>query len=118
MRACGRAPLATDPDFLGSPQVAAHASGAVTVAGTVREMSTGDGDYLTIRFAPDGRELWRYRFNGSSDPGQQDQVAGLAVDAADAALVTGTSWNGYLSIGGTATDIVTLKFGAGGRPPP
>jgi Fibronectin type III domain len=110
-------PVAADPDFLASPQVAAHASGAVTVAGTVREMSTGDGDYLTIRFAPDGRELWRYRFDGTDDPGQQDEVAGLAVDAADAALVTGTSWNGYLSIGGTATDIVTLKFGAGAAAP-
>jgi hypothetical protein len=109
--------LAADPDFLSSPQVAAHASGAVTVAGTVRQMSTGDGDYLAIRFAPDGREQWRYRFDGSSDPGQQDEVAGLAIDAAGAALVTGTSWNGYVSIGGTATDIVTLKFGAGAAAP-
>ena len=51
-----------------------------------------------------------------ADPGQQDQVAGVAIDAAGAALVTGTSWNGYLSIGGTANDIVTLKFPAGAAP--
>ena len=106
-------PLSADPDALTAPLVASHAGGAVTVAGTVRQMSTGDGDYLAIRFAPDGGELWRHRFDGTDDPGQQDQVAGLAIDAADSALVTGTSWNGYLSIGGTATDIVTLKFGAG-----
>ncbi len=98
-------------DALSRPSVAADSAGAVTVAGTASDTSTGSGDYLTIRFAPDGRELWRHRFGGVADPGQQDQVEGVAIDAAGAALVTGTSWNGYLSIGGTATDIVTLKFG-------
>src|ERR671923_1783767 len=109
-------PLGADADSLISPLVAADATGAVTVAGTVREAGTGNGDYLTIRFAPDGRELWRYRFGGNADPGHQDEVAGLAIDSAGAALVTGTSWNGYLSIGGTADDIVTLKFAAGSAP--
>ena len=103
-------------DALSWPFVAADSAGAVTVAGTVSDTSTGSGDYLTIRFAPDGRELWRHRFGGVADPGQQDQVAGVAIDAAGAALVTGTSWNGYLSIGGTATDIVTLRFPAGTAP--
>ena len=103
-------------DALSWPFVAADATGAVTVAGTVSDTSTGSGDYLTIRYAPDGRELWRHRFGGLADPGQQDQVAGVAIDAAGAALVTGTSWNGYLSIGGTATDIVTLRFPAGTAP--
>jgi hypothetical protein len=109
-----RAPLASD--LLSRPLVAADSVGAVTVAGTVTDGSTGNGDYLTIRFGPDGRELWRYRFGGQADPGQQDEVADLVVDGSDAALVTGTSWNGYLSAGGTATDIVTLKFTAGAAP--
>ena len=103
-------------DALRALFVAADAAGAVTVAATVSDTSTGNGDYLTIRFAPDGRELWRHRFGGPGDPGQNDQVAGVAIDAAGAALVTGTSWNGYLSIGGTADDIVTLKFPAGTAP--
>ena len=103
-------------DALSWPFVAADSAGAVTVAGTVSDTSTGSGDYVTIRFAPDGRELWRHRFGGLADPGQQDQVAGVAIDAAGAALVTGSSWNGYLSIGGTATDIVTLKFPSGAAP--
>jgi uncharacterized delta-60 repeat protein len=107
-------PLAVD--ILSQPFVAADSTGAVTVAGTVSDGSTGNGDYLTIRFAPDGRELWRHRFGGNADPGQQDQVAGLAIDGGDAALVTGTSWNGYVSAGGTANDIVTLKFAAGAAP--
>ena len=110
------APLSADADALSAPLVAADTTGTVTVAGTVREMGTGNGDYITIRFAADGRELWRHRLGGPPDPGQQDEVAGLAIDAADAALVTGTSWNGYVSTGGTATDIVTLKFAAGAAP--
>ncbi len=105
-----------DFDFLSAPLVAADSAGAVTVAGTLRDTSTGNGDYLTIRYAPDGSERWRYRFGGQADPGQQDEVAGLAVDSDDDALVTGTSWNGYGSIGGTANDIVTLRFPAGAAP--
>jgi hypothetical protein len=103
-------------DVLSRPVVAADSTGTVTLAGTVRDVSTGDGDYLTIRYAPDGRERWRYRFGGGSDPGQQDEVAGLAVNGGGDALVTGTSWNGYLSTGGTANDIVTLAFAAGAAP--
>jgi hypothetical protein len=111
-------PLAVgSSDFpLSRPLVAADSTGAVTVAGTARDGSTGNGDYLTIRYAPDGHELWRYRFGGKADPGQQDEVAGLVVNGGDDALVTGTSWNGYLSSGGTATDIVTLRFAAGTAP--
>jgi len=109
-------PLGARPDALSAPLVAADSTGTVTVAATVREQSTGNGDYITIRFAADGRELWRYRFHGQDDPGQQDEVAGLAIDSGDTALVTGTSWNGYVSIGGTATDIVTLKFPPGAAP--
>jgi hypothetical protein len=103
-------------DALWPPLVAADAAGAVTVAGTVSDTSTGAGDFITIRFAADGRELWRHRFAGRAEPGEQDQVADLAIDAAGAALVTGTSWNGYVSMGGTAEDIVTLKFAAGAAP--
>ncbi len=105
-----------DFDFLSMPVVAADAAGAVTVAGTLRDTSTHNDHYVTIRFAVDGRELWRHRFAGVADAGQRDQVADLAIDAAGAALVTGTSWNGYGSLGGTAEDIVTLKFAAGAAP--
>ena len=110
-------PLAPrDGAILSAPLVAADSAGAVTVAGTVRDTFTHNSDYLTIRFAADGSERWRHRFGGQADPGQQDDVAGLALDADDDALVTGTSWNGYLSIGGTADDIVTLRFPAGTAP--
>ena len=106
------APLTRSGDFIANPLVAADSAGAVTVA------SSNDGAYLTIRFAADGRELWRHTFDGRNDPGQRDQVAALTIDSRDAALVTGTSWNGYGALGGTAMDIVTLRFAPGAVPAP
>ena len=94
----------------------ADSTGAVTAAGTIRNILVHNDDYLVVRFAPDGRELWRFRFNGPI--GGDDRVAGLSVDSTDAAIVTGTSWNDYLSNrGGTADDIVTLRFAAADVPP-
>jgi hypothetical protein len=100
-----------------STTVRADSTGAVTTAGTIRNVLTHDDDYLVIRFDADGQELWRYRFNGSFDG--DDRVAGLAIDGGDNAVVTGTSWNGYQtkSEGGTSNDIVTLRFAAGTVPP-
>ena len=46
-------------------------------------------------------------------------MAGAALDHADDLYVTGTSWSNYLSLKGTADDIVTLKFpGQGNGTPP
>jgi hypothetical protein len=97
--------------------VRADSTGAVTTAGTIRNVLTHNDDYLVIRFDAGGQELWRYRFNGPFDG--DDRVAGLAVDGRDNAVVTGTSWNGYQtkSEGGTSNDIVTLRFGAATVPP-
>ena len=108
-------PLALDSsDGLRVAGVAAGAGGTATLAGTVVELGVGGEDYLTIRYGADGREQWRHRFNGTGGGG--DRVAGLAVDGADGTWVTGKSWSGYLSLGGTADDIVTLKFSAGAAP--
>jgi hypothetical protein len=84
--------------------------GSVTAAGTSGQ------DYLVIKFAQGGEELWRYRFNGRD--GGDDRVAGLAIDSSGTGIVTGTSWNDYLSNrGGTADDIVTLRFPAAAAAP-
>jgi hypothetical protein len=104
--------------FLVNPFVAADSTGAVTVASTARGASFSEGGYQTIRFAADGRELSRHLFDGRDDPGQHDQVAALTIDSRDVALVTGTSWNGYGSLGGTALDFVTLRFAGGATPAP
>jgi len=104
-----------DDETYFSTIVRADSAGAITTAGTIRNVLTHNDDYLVIRFDPDGRELWRYRFNGSFD--RDDRVAALAIDSGDNAVVTGTSWNGYQSEGGTSNDIVTLRFTAGTVPP-
>jgi len=104
------APLQTPGEFLAKLLVAADSTGAVTVAATARGASSADGGQRTIRLAADGRERWRNLFDGRDDPGQHDEVAALAIDGNDAALVAGTTWNGYGALRGTAKDIVTLKF--------
>jgi len=104
------APLQTPGEFLAKLLVAADSTGTVTVAATARGASSADGGQRTIRLAPDGREQWRSLFDGRDDPGQHDEVAALAIDSGDAALVAGTTWNGYGALRGTAKDIVTLKF--------
>jgi hypothetical protein len=101
-------------DALGVVGVGADSTGAVTVAGRISDVSTGDGDYLAIRYATDGTEQWRYRFAGNA--GGHDRVAALAIADDGDAFVTGTSWNDYASIGGTADDIVTLRFATGTTP--
>ena len=67
--------------------IAADTAGQVTVAGIVTNAISLNQDYVTIRYAADGRELWRHRFNGSGD--REDRVAGLVIDGQDAALVGG-----------------------------
>jgi len=89
----------------------------VLVAGTIFDPFTFVRDYYTTKLDASGRPLWSHRFNGTGN--RDDVVAGVAIDADDSLLVTGTSWGDYVSIGGTADDIVTLKFPAsGGAPPP
>jgi hypothetical protein len=99
--------------------IAVDSLGAVTVAGSVTRNDTLNKDYLTIRYAADGRELWRHRFDGTARG--EDRLAGLAVDAAGTALVAGTSVSNAAG-GGTTEDMVALRFPAGatpiGGPPP
>jgi hypothetical protein len=107
-------------EFLVAPKVSAASTGQVTVAGTARGFGGGMSDYLTVGLAPDGREVLRHRFDGPDELGSAggDEVAGLAIAAGDVAVVTGTSSNGLASSGGTATDIVTLRFAGGATPTP
>ena len=106
-------------EFLVAPEIAAGSTGEVTVAGTARNLSAGLTDFLTVRLDSDGQEAFRHRFDGRDEPGSVgDDVAGLAIAGGDAAVVTGTSFNGSSSSGGTATDIVTLRFAGGATTPP
>lgn len=65
-------------------------------------------DYWTAELDAQGNLLSDHRFNGTGD--RTDQVRDMCFDSAGNLLVTGTSWGGFNSIGGTADDMVTLKF--------
>jgi len=83
-------------------------TGVVTVAGTAYSAEF-ESDYVTLRYAANGQESGRHRYNGSAD--MNDLVAGVAIDAQNTALVTGTSRSST-----SGDDIVTLRFTSGGTP--
>ena len=109
-------PLAvTDDSALSELFVRFDPAGTVTAAATVINVFTHAYDYLTIRFGADGGERWRHQFDGPIHG--SDRIAGLEVDGTGVAWVTGTSWNNYGSLsGGTADDIVSLRFPSGSQP--
>lgn len=76
--------------------VRSDSTGAIMAVGTIRNVLAHQDDYLVIRFAEDGRELWRYRFNGPV--GGDDRMAGLAIHGADAAVVTGTGCMDFVEV--------------------
>ena len=63
---------------------------------------------MILGFTPSGAPIWQYRYAGPV--GGSDTVADMAANRRGDVFVTGTSWNQYSSIGGSADDIVTLKF--------
>ena len=85
-------------------------TGVVTVAG-IAFNAEFESDYVTLRYAANGQELGRHRFTGSAD--MNDLVVGVAIDAQNTALVTGTSRSST-----SGDDIVTLRFTSGGTPTP
>jgi hypothetical protein len=85
-------------------------TGVITVAGIVYNAEF-ESDYVTLRYAANGQELGRHRFTGSAD--MNDVVAGVAIDAQNTALVTGTSRSST-----SGDDIVTLRFTSVGTPGP
>ncbi len=65
-------------------------------------------DYATIKYGADGNQLWVARYNNGGD----DTPVGIAVTAEGACTVSGTSYNGAYSSGGTETDFYTLRYPA------
>ena len=77
-------------------------SGNVYVTG--RSYGSGtDYDYATLKYDPDGNQLWIQRYNG---PGNAlDEATAIAVDGAGNVYVTG-----FGSGSGTDYDYATLKY--------
>jgi uncharacterized delta-60 repeat protein len=63
----------------------------------------GGGDYATIKYDPNGTELWVATYNG---PGNGTDAAGaIAIDSSNYVYVTGTSYGS-----GTMGDYATIKY--------
>lgn len=67
-------------------------------------------DWATVKYDPNGVELWARRFGGAA--GNEDRAYALALDSTGAVRVTGTS-NGYRP-DTTEFDIVIHRYSAGG----
>jgi len=83
------------------------AAGNVYVTGSSQN-SNSDADYLTVKYDPSGKLLWRQRFNGSGNG--FDSPAAMAVDAKGNVFVTG-----YSLSKGTGYDCVTIAYDTEGN---
>ena len=97
--------------------IAVDAFGNVYVAGESRQSTSPDlyttggiDDYLTIKYDPDGNELWVRRYNGPADGDDTPAPGSMIIDESGNVFVTGTS-SGI----GTANDIATIKYDTDGN---
>ena len=78
----------------------------IYVTGTSWNSETGN-DYTTIKYDPDGNEIWVRKFNGSSN--DDDYASAIAVDSSGNVYVTGYSRSsGYF-------DYATIKYDSDGN---
>lgn len=89
----------------GASAVAVDVSGNVYVTGASEGSGTSleGADYLTIRYDPNGNEVWVKRYNGQSD--STDYAKAVGVDASGYVYITGYSYGVT-----TAYDWVTTKY--------
>jgi len=87
--------------------VGVDAAGNVYVSGS----SPGDGtdlDIATVKYDPEGTEMWVRRWNGPSN--RTDGASDMAVDPDGNVYVTGGSYSP-----GSVTDMITLKYDTDGN---
>ncbi len=85
--------------------LAIDSDGNVTITGSSWSVDA-TGDYATVRYDPDGNELWVARYDG---PEGRDDPSDIAVDVDGNTYVTGRSWGGD-----TDFDYATIKYDPGG----
>lgn len=90
-------PSAMELDALGNIYVTGSGSGSGT-----------SNDYLTVKYASNGFEIWKSTYNGTGN--DNDIATGLGISSAGNVYVTGSS------IGqGTATDYATVMYNSSGQ---
>jgi hypothetical protein len=87
--------------------IAVDGEGNVYVTGESTGSGTG-GDYATVKYDPDGKELWVKRYNGWGN--SSDAARAMAVDGEGNVYVTGSS-----SGGETYYDYATVKYDSNGN---
>jgi len=65
-------------------------------------------DYATVKYDPDGNQLWVQRYNGPA--GYHDVASALTLDSSDNIYVTGESYGS-----GTGYDYATIKYNLNGN---
>jgi uncharacterized delta-60 repeat protein len=81
-------------------------SGNIYVTGRSEGSGTGE-DYATIKYSPDGVELWVQRYNGTGNG--EDDAKAMTLDESGNIYVTGSSVGD-----GTGKDYVTIKYNSDG----
>ena len=93
---------AKDPSSDDPNDMALDGSGNVYVTGSIT-VSSFDSDYATIKYSPNGKQLWVKRYNGLGN--SDDSANAIAVDKSGNVYVTGESFGS-----GTSYDYLTLKY--------
>ena len=88
-------------------EVAVDASGNVFAYGYSIRLDTDEEDFATIKYDPDGMELWARLYNGPGN--DEDYPKALALDAYGNAYVCGNSYDST-----TLLDYATLKYASNG----
>ena len=89
--------------------LAVDASGNVYVTGESNKAGTG-WDYTTVKYDPNGNELWAAGYDGPGGGCEIDWCYALAVDGSGNVHVTGESWGGDVS----GYDYATIKYDTNG----
>lgn len=102
----------TGPRAIDSPTaIAVDGQGNVYVTGLSHGTASGyDPDYATVKYAPEGTELWVARYNAHSNGvSTADNPYALVVNSAGEVYVTGASVSAQGSL-----DFLTLKYATNG----